>query len=948
MSCFFSEAVMRGDNPDKKSSSEGGFIFDREILDAFVAETKDHLRNIENDLVALEKQAGQPNPQFIESILRAVHSVRGSSGFMELKKISGLASAMENLLQKMRSEEITPGPRHPIGANNYLPLLLEGCNLLKKMAEDIGESEKTDTRQVCDRLVSAAGMRPDSAGIPASETESPRSDSRNKEETAPKPAVFDDEMLGMFIAETKEHLENIEDDFLTLERQGREPDQKIIDKVFRAIHSVKGSAGMLSLGKISHLAHAMETLLQKMRSREIYPESRYISALLAGCDCLSKMMLFVKESEKTDIRKLVERLSDLAAGTGNREQSPEISGTDSDKSDKSDKKDSESPAHQPERIAADTVRIKVELLNQLMTLAGELVLVRNQQLSKIAGADPEDRGIFQRMDRITSQMQEAVMRTRMQPVGNLFGRLPRMVRDLSQKLSKSIQIVTRGDEVELDKTILESLTDPMAHLIRNACDHGIEKPAERLSAGKPETGTVSVHAYHEAGQINIVIRDDGKGMNPAVIREKALAKGLKTQGELNRMSEGEILSLIMLPGFSTSEFATEISGRGVGTDVVKSAVEMLGGHIAVTSAAGKGTGFHICLPLTLAIIPCLLLSVGNERFAVPKVNVAELVCLYDEDVFARIEYAGVQEVFRLRRTLLPLVRLHEVLARPLPFTEEIRSEITGKYQRIAKAGLFPSRGLGTREKNRRRSGENLFFAVVRVGTRQFGLIADCVAGSEEIVVNPVHPKLKSIGIYSGTAIMGDGTVAMILDVRGIAEHSGVEFISSGEKETGSAAPECRTPVRHCTSTHRVLIFKNGEQERFAVPLAMIRRVSAIRKQRIETVGSRSYITVDGIPTLILRLDCLLDVSPCILKDEMYLLQPRDCSPAFGILMSELCDVLSVPLTLNGEGEMEDGILGTALIQERLTLFPDIRRLAEKASEFRGEVLSQPSALTWTG
>jgi len=262
--------------------------------------------------------------------------------------------------------------------------------------------------------------------------------------------------------------------------------------------------------------------------------------------------------------------------------------------------------------------------------------------------------------------------------------------------------------------------------------------------------------------------------------------------------------------------------------------------------------------------------------------------------------------------------------------------------------LFPSPSLGTREKNRRRSGENLFFAVVRVGTRQFGLIADCVAGSEEIVVNPVHPKLKSIGIYSGTAIMGDGTVAMILDVRGIAEHSGVEFISSGEKETGSAAPECRTPVRHCTSTHRVLIFKNGEQERFAVPLAMIRRVSAIRKQRIETVGSRSYITVDGIPTLILRLDCLLDVSPCILKDEMYLLQPRDCSPAFGILMSELCDVLSVPLTLNGEGEMEDGILGTALIQERLTLFPDIRRLAEKASEFRGEVLSQPSALTWTG
>ncbi len=915
---------MGGDNPDKKSSSEGGFIFDREILDAFVAETKDHLRNIENDLAALEKQSGQPNPQLIESILRAVHSLRGSSGFMELKKISGLASAMENLLQKMRSEDIAPQPRHT-------EALLAGCDLLKKMAEDIGESEKTDTRQVYDRLVSASGMPPDSAGIPASETRSPPS--RNKEGTAPKPAVFDEEMVGMFIAETKEHLENIEDDFLILERQGREPDQKLIDKLFRAIHSVKGSAGMLSLGKISHLAHAMETLLQKMRSGEIYPESRYISALLAGCDCLSKMIASVKESEKVAIQELVDRLSELT-GSGVRGAGCRVQDSDPAPSSQHPVPSPQSPA-QPERIAADTVRIKVELLNQLMTLAGELVLVRNQQLSKITGADPEDRGIFQRMDRITSQMQEAVMRTRMQPVGNLFGRLPRMVRDLSQKLGKNIQIVTRGDEVELDKTILESLTDPMAHLIRNACDHGIEKPAERLSAGKPETGTVFVHAYHEAGQINIVIRDDGKGINPAAIREKALAKGLKTQGELNRMSEGEILSLIMLPGFSTSEFATEISGRGVGTDVVKSAVEQQGGHIDVTSAAGKGTSFHICLPLTLAIIPCLLLTVGNERFAVPKVNVAELVCLYDEDVFARIEYAGVQEVFRLRRTLLPLVRLHEVLARPRPFTEETRSEITGKYQRIAKAGL----------QNRIRSRDTLFFAVVRVGTRQFGLIADSITGSEEIVVNPVHPKLKSLGIYSGTAIMGDGTVAMILDVRGIAEHSGVEFISSGEKETGSAAPRCGEPA----SVRRVLIFKNGEQERFAVPLSMIRRVSAIRKQRIETVGSRSYITVDGIPTLILRLDCLLDVSPCILKDEMYLLLPREnCSPAFGILMSELCDVLSVPLTLNGEGEMEDGILGTALIQERLTLFPDIRRLAEKASEFRGEVLSdtsQPSAPT---
>ncbi len=889
---------MGGDHPDKKSSSGRKFVFDREILDAFTTETKGLLRNIGSGLLELEKQAGQPNPELIEKILRAAGSVKGSSVFMELKKMSELASALESLLGKVRSKEIVPRASH-------IAALTAGCDLLKNMAEDIGESEKSDIREVYDRLMSLSG-----SGAGPGEPPGSPADSRNKKATVARPAVFDEEMLGMFVAESKEHLETIEDDFLILERQGKDPDQKLIDKVFRAIHSVKGSAGMLALGKISHLAHAMETLLQKMRSRDIYPESGYISALLEGCDSLNKMIASVKDSEQTDIQKLVDRLSDLTAGTGNRS---EIFHPDSDKADTPDKKDCESPGPHSDKIAApDTVRIKVELLNQLMTLAGELVLVRNQQLSKIAAADPEDRGIFQRMDRITSQMQEAVMRTRMQPLGNLFGRLPRMVRDLSGKLGKHIQIVTRGDEVELDKTILESLTDPMTHLIRNACDHGIEMPSERVISGKSETGTVSVHAYHEAGQINILVSDDGKGIDPAVIREKALTKGLRTQAELNRMSEGEILSLIMVPGFSTSDVTTEISGRGVGTDVVKSAVEQQGGHISLSSATGKGTSFHICLPLTLAIIPCLLLRVGKAVFAVPKVNVAELVCLYGEDVFARIEYAGVQEVFRLRRTLLPLVRLREVLARPRPFTEEIRSEITGKYQGIAKAELrIPGRSRGS-----------LMIAVVKEGSRQFGLIADGVAGSEEIVVNPVHPKLKSLGIYSGTAIMGDGTVAMILDVRGIAEHSGVEFISETAETQGRA------------SLQRVLIFKNGEQERFAVPLAMIRRVQAIRKQGIEIVGSRSYITVDGIPTLILRLDQLLDVSPCIDKEEMFLLLPRDSSYSFGILLSEVCDVLSVPRYLNEEGAVEDGILGTAVIQNRLTLFPDIRRLYEKG--VRGE------------
>lgn len=938
------------------------FIFDQEIVDAFINEVREHLEEIEQDFLTLENQANDPDQYLIDKTFRAIHSIKGSAGFMQLTKISDLTHLMEALLQKMRAGEIRP-------ESKYIEVLISGCDLLNEMIVDIRESEKTDIRdiqqelsallknstptssdQICQITLQEESPEDEAHGENDGENygEKDEKNEKNEENKENKDdddddgedndgddgeddSYFDQEMFDIFVEESKEHLDGIEEDFLILENQATHPDPELIDRVFRAIHSIKGGAGMLGLKKASKLSHTMEALLQKMRSKDIYPETRYIEALLSGCDLLIRMTDNIRESEKMEIRDVHRHLSELLDySESDSESKPEPkSDPELPKESLSDHPDSKSePAPElPEeslkeasasvtkvrRDHSETVRIKVDLLNLLMTLAGELVLVRNQQLLMADDLDPTSRSISQRMDMVTTQLQEAIMRTRMQPVGNLFSKLPRIVRDISKKVGKDIQLYTSGDEVELDKTILESLSDPLTHIIRNACDHGIEMPEERYRIGKPETGTVNVNAFHEAGQINIVIRDDGKGIDPRVIRKEALKRGLKTDAEVNRMGEREILSLIMMPGFSTSETTTEISGRGVGMDVVKSSVEQQGGSIEMTSEKGEGTVLHLRLPLTLAIIPCLIVEIGEERYAIPKVSVDELVCLYDDEIFTGIEYAGVQEVCRLRDALLPVVRMKEILDRPEKFTEEIRAEITEKYSQMAKAEL---------EKGER-IRQSLLFAVVKIGMHRFGLVVDRVMGSEEIVVNPIHPKLKSLDIYSGVTIMGDGTVALILDIHGIAIHTGVEFISDTEKSAHKGA------FSDESDTQRVLIFKNGPQERFAVPLPMIRRVQDILIRDIEIVGSKEYITIDGVSTLILRLDRLIDVSDCVEKDEMYLLLPRHTSRPFGILMSALVDVISVPLILNEESHIDDGILGTAIVQDRMTLFPDIYYLFEK-------------------
>jgi len=734
-----------------------------------------------------------------------------------------------------------------------------------------------------------------------------------EKETIDDILLNDPEMVEAFVAEAKEHLDSIEDDFLALERQKDDPEQALLDKVFRAIHSVKGAAGFLGLSKMSELAHIMEALLTKMRSGQILPESEYIDSLLAGVDLLKAMLHNITESNDVDIKLVYDQLTVLCA-----------KGVDKPTAPKKPSEQTETKAAVPSADKGDfelgnTVRINIEILDKLMVQAGELVLIRNQQMLNVDESDPISRSIAHRLDIITSELQETIISTRMQPVGKIIDKFPRIVRDLGKTLGKQIDIDITGSNAELDKTILESLNDPLTHIIRNSCGHGIETPEERVKAGKPKTGLIRISAYHEAGRVNIKISDDGKGVDIDRIRKKVVEKGLKSDAELEIMTTQEILNLVFLPGFSTMDKADDVSGRGVGMDVVKTSIEKIGGSFEFESKPGEGTTILLQLPLTLAIIPSLIVSAAGYMYAIPQVSLVELVTLYDDDIWTKIERADDQEVYRLRGRLLPIVRLSEVLVRPRLFTRDTRAEITEKYSQeqlnIKQADLSADTGMSDEEES-----DSLSFVVLKVGNNHYGLVVDKIVGTEEIVVKPLHPAVKSLGIYSGATIMGNGKTALILDVGGIARHTGITL---AEKIMEEREKEFKTEDQQT-----VLLFKSGPKEQFALSLPLIRRIEPISLEAVELIGDKEYITVDNKSTLIIRLDHFLNVTPIVENKRMFLILPRHLKRPVGILMSGFVDVVETSIELDTSSYQADGLLGTAIINDIMTLFLDIYRMIE--------------------
>ncbi len=601
------------------------------------------------------------------------------------------------------------------------------------------------------------------------------------------------------------------------------------------------------------------------------------------------------------------------------------------------------PGDKPQKTNT-SIRVNVGLLDTLMNLAGELVLGRNQLLQGVSSSNTKATEVSsQRIDMITSELQEAIMRTRMQPIANILSKFTRVVRDLSQQSGKSIDLVLEGNDVELDKTILESINDPLIHLVRNSVHHGIEMPDEREKIGKNPIGIITLKAFHDAGQVNIVISDDGRGLDPQKILRAAVSKGHLTDQEVAQMSEKQKMKLIFLPGFSTAKEVTDVSGRGVGMDVAVTNVESLGGVIELDSTPGEGTVIQIKLPLTLAIIPSQIITVGNERYALPQVNLSELLRISAAEVKDKIERVGDSEVVRLRGELLPLFDLSKLLGIEETYIDpENNDELLERRKNIAdrrskKHALLKdgkNRALNTFEdtkqerttKDRRYHAESaLNIAVVATGTFKYGLIVDDLHDSEEIVVKSVGRYLKKCTAYTGATIMGDGKVALILNISNIAQTAGLSTVSESVKLAKAADKAAET----CKDKAALLIFKNSGSEHFAAPLNMVERIERFKTSAIEQIGNKKVVQYRGGALPLYELSQVLDVESLPEKDQQEVIVFKVKNREIGLMVTPPIDANEVNLEMDESTLRQPGISGSMSINDHTTLLVDIFEMIKR-------------------
>ena len=537
-------------------------------------------------------------------------------------------------------------------------------------------------------------------------------------------------------------------------------------------------------------------------------------------------------------------------------------------------------------VADSTIRVDVDLLDELMLLVGELVLTRNQIVQNVAKQTDTDLiRSSQRLNLIASELQEGVMKTRMQPIDHIWSKLPRVVRDLGIQCGKTVRLDMEGKDTELDKTLLEAVKDPLTHLVRNSVDHGIETPDVRKAAGKPAEGVLTLRAKHESGQVVVEVADDGAGIDPAKLGAKAVERGLITAAQLDRMSPTDILQLIFLPGFSTAAAVTNVSGRGVGMDVVKTNIEAIGGTIEVESDAGIGTVCRLRIPLTLAIVPALTVECAADRYAIPQISLQELVSLDAEKAVNAVEEVGGAQVYRLRGELLPLVRLTDVL------------------------GLTSERHDG-----------HVVIAVLRSEGRRFGLVVDRVINTEEIVVKAVGGQLKAIGLYSGATVLGDGTVALILDVQALARRA-LRTETVDRQESRSAAAAAAATIE--TERQRMLLAAIGGGRRVAIPLDTVTRLEQVRTDSVEKVGNREVVQYRGAILPIVRLDRHLGAYNESDREVLEVIVYADHGRSVAIVVEEILDIVDGESAIRSD--IDDlGLLGSAVLGDRVTELLDVR------------------------
>jgi two-component system chemotaxis sensor kinase CheA len=714
----------------------------------------------------------------------------------------------------------------------------------------------------------------------------------------------DQEIIREFLIESNENLARLDQEMVELEQRPKDP--ALLGSIFRTIHTIKGTCGLLGFGILEAVAHLGEDILSQLRDghRELTPE--LVTVILESVDAIKQVLVSIETtgSEGTDRHAGVcERLEMARKGLSAR--APAAAMPAETAADLTPDAPTAAPAEKAASIGDSTIRVDVGLLDKLMNLVGELVLTRNQILQ--FNAQQEDATLnvtSQRLNLITTELQEGVMKTRMQPIGVVWNKLPRLVRDLAASLGKQIHLEMDGAETELDRTIIEAIKDPLTHIVRNCCDHGIERPEARTANGKPAAGKVMLRAYHEGGQVNIEIADDGAGIDTERVKAKALQKGLLRPDQSERMSDREILNLIFLPGMSTAEKVTSVSGRGVGMDVVKSNIEKIGGTVDLLNRPGLGATLKVKIPLTLAIIPGLIVTAGErrsapralrnigDRFVIPQVSLRELIRLEGEAGKRQIERIQGTPVYRRRGQLLPIVYLNEVLETGDPIDSSV-----------------------------------INIVVLQAEDRQFGLVVDGISDTQEIVVKPLGKQLKGLNCYAGATIMGDGQVALILDVLGIGQRSGV-VREAGERPKGETAG--REPSGRDGQTF--LLFRAGSFARVAVPLSLVARLEEFPQSKIEHASGRRVVQYREQILPLVSLAAILEDGAADTageQDPAQVIVFTDGGRSVGLLVDQILDIVDEDVTARWSSD-RDGLLGSAVIGKRLADLLDLHAVIEAA------------------
>ena len=721
-----------------------------------------------------------------------------------------------------------------------------------------------------------------------------------------------DDLLREFLTETNESLDVVDVELVRFEQEPN--NAKILDNIFRLVHTIKGTCGFLGLPRLEALSHAAETLMGKFRDG-MPVTADAVTLILSTIDRLKDVLAGLEQNQQEPDGAdgdLIAELERLAVEKERPEAQDEKSTAGSlvyqvlerplrpgevsldelerafqsteverpakmDAKPKAERRLAEDEERADSKIAAQSIRVNVDTLETLMTMVSELVLTRNQLLEIVRQhEDSEFKVPLQRLSNVTAELQEGVMKTRMQPIGNAWAKLPRIIRDLSAELGKEIELEMHGADTELDRQVLDLIKDPLTHMVRNSADHGLETGDVRRAANKPEKGTIRLSAYHQGGHIIIEISDDGRGLNTGKIRRKAVELGLAAEAQVEAMTEAQIHKFIFVPGFSTAGQITSVSGRGVGMDVVRNNIDQIGGTIDVKSVPGEGSSFTIKIPLTLAIVSALIVECAGERFAIPQLSVVELVRAQANSEH-RIERIKDTAVLRLRNKLLPLIHLRKLL-------------------QIGDDNAEP---------------ENGFIVVTQVGNQTFGIVVDGVFHTEEIVVKPMSTKLRHIAMFSGNTILGDGAVILIIDPNGIAQAVGSASPVAAENDAPRDA--------RAEKALSLLVFRAGSPQPKAVPLSLVTRLEEIDCRKIELSNGRHLVQYRGQLMPLVRVNDDVRVRQ---EGTQPLLVFSDGGRSMGLVVDEIVDIVEDTLEIE-VGSDTPGLLGCAVIKGQATEIIDV-------------------------